>query len=1074
MPPHVLVLGSGAREHALVAAFLRSPRVDLVYGNGQAEADARYRYAPVDPCACGDVVAFVEAHAIALVVIGPEAPLVAGVVDALEAMPAAVRPLCFGPRQAASRLEADKVYAKAQMRVVGLATPKAQAFTEAAQARNYVRTQFHPQTPVPQSQVDDDVVASAPRVVLKYAGLAGGKGVVLPETLDEAYDFLDRVFVDACFGPNPVMLVEDRLYGVEVSVLGVCNGRRCSLMPLAKDYKRLDDGDCGPNTGGIGAYAPALGVLTEAEVYDLEAKMSALVKAHDYVGVLYAGVLRPHDRSLPPQVLEFNVRLGDPEAQVLLPLLRADWYNICVKCANRWPMSGMEQWWDTRTHAVNVVVCHAGYPATGPVGADGCVVRVAGDNVEDGAGEGAGAGTVAQTAVSSSTVACYVANATRVPDAPHTYRSTKGGRLLSVVATDTRSLFHAHQAAYAFVRDRVCVDEGHHYRRDIAWTAAGRGAVPRATLSGSPSSSINVALLGSTRGTSTQALLESSLCKRVKVVVSDRHDALILEKARAKGIPAVSLPRCTGEPREAYDARLLRVLTAFQVDVVWLVGYMRIVSPVLIRAFPHRMFNVHPSLLPRHPNAMDLDVHRAVLAAGDARTGCTIHEVTEAVDGGPIVLQRQCVVGADATPETLKSKVQQLEAAAILWWTRALVERGVEAAWTGREQQAEAVAAKPRAKLTYKDCGVDIDKGNAVVAGIAALVERTTGADPTNIGRFCALIPFQGLTLAAATDGVGTKLELARRLGRYDTVGIDLVAMCANDLVVHGARPLFFLDYLGVASVDVDVCVELVKGVQQACASVGCELVGGETAELGRLYRQGTFDMVGFCGGVVEGEPLPKTAQMAAGDAVWALPSSGVHSNGYSLLLTLLEREGVLPAEGDGESVAEVVTGYAGAATPVDLAADALDALGHEALLEACLTPTKLYVQDVLAMRACDIVAPHLLGVAHVTGGGVGENVRRVLPAGHHVRLHACATQFSPLYQWIQRASSLSTGEMLATFNCGMGMVLVVRQGAPAAVGARLQAEWGAVEVGRVVAGAALGWEGEVEGEVGRAGVTHV
>ena len=143
--------------------------------------------------------------------------------------------------------------------------------------------------------------------------------------------------------------------------------------------------------------------------------------------------------------------------------------------------------------------------------------------------------------------------------------------------------------------------------------------------------------------------------------------------------------------------------------------------------------------------------------------------------------------------------------------------------------------------------------------------------------------------------------------------------------------------------------------------------------------------------------------------------------------------------------------------------------MGHEALLEACLTPTKLYVHDVLAMRACDIVAPHLLGVAHVTGGGIGENVRRVLPAGHHVRLHARATQFSPLYQWIQRASGLSTGEMLATFNCGMGMVLVVRQGAPAAVGARLRAAWGAVEVGRVVAGAALGWEGEVEvrGEVG-------
>ena len=198
---------------------------------------------------------------------------------------------------------------------------------------------------------------------------------------------------------------------------------------------------------------------------------------------------------------------------------------------------------------------------------------------------------------------------------------------------------------------------------------------------------------------------------------------------------------------------------------------------------------------------------------------------------------------------------------------------------------------------------------------------------------------------------------------------------------------------------------------------------------------------------------------MAAGDAVWALPSSGVHSNGYSILLTLLEREGVLPVEADGERLAA----RENAATPVDLASNALDELGHDALLKACLEPTKLYVKDVLAMRTCDIVAPHLLGVAHVTGGGVGENVRRVLPAGHHVRLHARATQFSPLYQWIQRASGLSTGEMLATFNCGMGMVLVVRQGAPTAVGETLQAEWSAVEVGRVVVGTALGWEGDAE-----------
>ncbi|WP_303783494.1 phosphoribosylformylglycinamidine cyclo-ligase [Sandarakinorhabdus limnophila] len=331
--------------------------------------------------------------------------------------------------------------------------------------------------------------------------------------------------------------------------------------------------------------------------------------------------------------------------------------------------------------------------------------------------------------------------------------------------------------------------------------------------------------------------------------------------------------------------------------------------------------------------------------------------------------------------------------------------------------------------LTYADAGVDIAAGNALVKTIAPLARATArpGAD-AELGGFGGFFDpkaagYKDPLLVAANDGVGTKLKLAIDTGRHDTVGIDLVAMCVNDLIVQGAEPLFFLDYFATGKLENGVAARVVAGIADGCKQAGCALIGGETAEMPGMYAAGDYDLAGFSVGAVErGEQLTGDG-VAPGQLIVGVASSGAHSNGYSLIRRILERSG---ADLD-------------APAPFD---------PSRTLAEALLEPTRIYVKPLLPL----IRAGRIKALAHITGGGFLENIPRVLPAGS--RALVAAPTLPPLFDWLREQGGVAAAEMARTFNCGTGMVLVVdRAEADAAIAALIDAGEQASVIGEIIPG---------------------
>ena len=340
--------------------------------------------------------------------------------------------------------------------------------------------------------------------------------------------------------------------------------------------------------------------------------------------------------------------------------------------------------------------------------------------------------------------------------------------------------------------------------------------------------------------------------------------------------------------------------------------------------------------------------------------------------------------------------------------------------------------------LTYADAGVDIDAGNALVDRIKSAAKSTTRSGVMGgLGGFGALFDlkaagYQDPILVAATDGVGTKLRIAIDTGHVDTIGVDLVAMCVNDLVCQGAEPLFFLDYFATGKLMVEEATRIITGIAKGCADSGCALIGGETAEMPGMYHKGDFDLAGFAVGAMErGTELPAGVQK--GDVLLGLSSSGVHSNGYSFVRKVVELSG--------------------------LGWDAPSPFSDGTLGEALLTPTRLYVKQALAA----LRAGGVHGLAHITGGGLTENPPRVLPEGLACEIELGAWQLPPVFRWLAQTANMSEPELLKTFNCGIGMILVVAEDRADALTALLQAEGETVtRLGTIVEGQGVIYRGRL------------
>jgi phosphoribosylamine--glycine ligase/phosphoribosylformylglycinamidine cyclo-ligase len=742
MTTNVLIIGSGGREHAIAWKLAESPRVAKVFvapGNGgTATAGGKIENVPIAQDAIDDLIEFAGSNDVDLTIVGPEAPLVAGIVDCFER--AGLR--CFGPVADAAQLEGSKRFSKELMDRLGVPTAQYQTFTKFDVARAYVRDAQMP-------------------IVIKASGLAAGKGVIVPNSAAEADQALHRIMVDHEFGDaGAEVIVEERLVGQEASVLAFSDGTTLVPMPPAQDHKPLLDGDEGPNTGGMGAYAPT--PLVDDELMDdvLVNVMKPVIRSlaldgHPYVGVLYAGLMITDDG---PKVLEFNCRFGDPETQVILPLLESDLLDILDACVDGTLADIAVSWRDGV--AATVVAASAGYP--GPY-LDGQEIG----------------GIDEANSVPGVTV--FHAG-TRLGDT----LETAGGRVVAVTGVQP-GLAMALACAYHGIEHIGF--EGMQYRGDI-------------------------------------------------------------------GARSLDLHTPPGEP----------------------------------------------ALLPR--------------------------------------------------------------------------------------------------STTYADAGVDIEAGTQAVEMMKEAVRSTYGPEViAGIGAFGGMFDASNLgasaVLVASTDGVGTKTKIATAMGRYDTVGRDIVNHCVNDILVQGARPLFFLDYVATGELEPHIIAAVVAGMAAACRDANCALLGGETAEMPGVYLKDELDVVGTIVGVVGRDEVIDGSKITVGDTVIGVDSSGLHTNGFSLARRVFDQWQLN---------------------------DRVAALGTT-LGDALLAPHRSYLPEFTKLRQAGV---GINAMVHITGGGLIDNPARVLPDGTAMLIDRSTWLVPPLFTLIKTQGNVEDSEMFRAFNMGIGMLFVI------------------------------------------------
>ncbi len=731
---NVLLIGSGGREHAIAKAISSSPRfgsLAVAPGNaGTAECNVGMDVGDHEA-----VVTYCKTEGIDLVIVGPEAPLVAGLADALQEAGIA----CFGPSMAAAQLEGSKSFARAFAARHGIPGPVCESFTEVAAAIEWLDEFDKP-------------------VVVKADGLASGKGVIIPGTRVETeraiYDLLaDRTMGDA----GATVVLEERIIGEELSLFGIADGTTVVPIGTAQDHKRVGEGDTGPNTGGMGAFAPVPDIA-EMEPDLVERFLVAAVEGMaaegmPYVGVLYAGVMLTTDG---PRLIEYNCRFGDPEAQVLLPLIGSDVLDLMAAAAAG-SLDSVEVDRVSDLTAATVVVAAKGYPTSPALGIEIPDVSVPAD-------------------------VSLIHSSTRVESGRVL---SSGGRVLSVTGTG-KDLGEALDRVYGVV-DQLVNDQ-----------------------------------------------------------LFARHD--IGHRYVARGIEA--------------------------------------------------------------PPAQDGDAY--------ADAGVSFS------------------AAADATSRIADSVLS-----------------------------------------THDDRVVS---GLGSFGGVFDLASLSDLSDPL---------------LVATTDGVGTKTVLAEQLDSWESVGADIVNHGVNDVLVQGAKPLFFLDTVAAASLDPEIVSRVVAGMAEACRAVGCILIGGETAEMPDVLTSGAVDISGTLIGAVDRARLLPKASIKPGHVLIGLGSSGLHTNGYSLARKVL--------------------------SGMDLA-DPLPGADDTTIGEALLAVHRSYLEPLAAALGADLID----GLAHITGGGLVDNLPRVLPKGCGAVVETSSWNRPPLFKFLVSLAGLNKIEAHQILNMGIGMVAIV------------------------------------------------
>ena len=853
---NIVILGNGSREH-VIKEKLAEHNVNMI-----TNPDEINKRKNVD-----------------LVVVGSEKYLTNGIADTSK-FPV------FGPSKEAAKIEGSKIFSKNFMRVHQI--PTARFFLPASKEEvlNYFIC----------SDTMDGKIRSPCRYVIKRDGLFAGKGVYLPSGMTELEEVLEKI--DGKF------LVEERLLGTEVSVMGFCNGKDISLFPQICDYKRLSEDSNSPNTGGMGAIGP-VEILTPEELEQVRQHMLKVVKNLNFVGVLYAGLMKTEKGVY---FLEFNCRMGDPETQVGLNLLESDLYQIMSDCLQKKDIDYIK--WSDKSCGC-VVLSHTSYPGKK---SEEPIPITFGNLDKD--------------------ISVYFASPIIQDSQPI---RTYGGRVASVVCK-ADSIYESLERIYNNIHKIRY--PGRYYRTDIGL----KYLLSRSTTK----RNLKIGIISSSKGTSIQKLLQDKekLNVSVEVIVANKQTE-IQDKAVKYDVPYVYLP--VRKDRKQYFSKLANILEVYDLDFIFAVGYSSIFPPEFCQKFQGKLLNIHPSLLPNYKGFFNTNLHKKVIEDKNIYSGCTLHYVTEKVDGGDIALQRQYKLKERETIDNLKNEIQKLEAETII----------------------NFIKIQQSLPISYKKSGVNIEKGDEFVNEIR----------DEFIGSFCGIYPIGDNYFGASTDGVGTKIELANQHNMLENVGFDLVGMCVNDLIVRGIKPEFFLDYVAMDKIDNTKLLTLVNSIKRACSVAGCKLIGGETAEMPGVYRYGCMDLAGFSVGTLNGELYPKTERIKSGLKIYGIPSNGIHSNGYSLVRKLLKY-------------------------------DDYD-------IKTLLKPTKIYMECFEIMEK---YKDSLLGMAHITGGGLIDNIKRILPEELDLEIEV---ELKDEFLWLSEKSGLSYRQMLRTFNCGYGIALI-------------------------------------------------